>query len=101
VKEPRRRQVATSTKVDHFALKFEKELSLTDCLRSIVYEDNEAWFVDNGSSLHMMRMTSVLFIFSLIDSECYVTCGTNTRHAVKGVGCLIFKLESRGSLEMV
>jgi hypothetical protein len=100
VKAPTKRQVATSVEVDDFAEKFEKEFSLMACLGSIVYEDIEAWFVDSGSSRHMTGMRSVFFIFSEIDSDCYVGCGTNTRHAVKGVGCVRFQLESGGSLEM-
>jgi hypothetical protein len=68
------------------------------CLSSIVYEDIEVWFVDNGSSHHMTRMRSVFLIFSEIDLDCYVGSGTNTRHAVKGVGYVRFQLESRGFL---
>jgi hypothetical protein len=81
-------QVATSTEVDDFAERFEKEFSLMTCLSgngSLVYEDIEVWFVDSGSSSHMMGMRSVFLSFSEIDSDCYVGCGTSTRHAVKGL----------------
>jgi hypothetical protein len=35
-----------------------------------------------------------------IDSDCQVDCGTSTIHAVKGVGCVRFQLESVGSLKV-
>jgi hypothetical protein len=38
----------------------------------------------------MTGMRSVFLSFSEIDSDCYVGCGTSTRHAVKGVGCVRF-----------
>jgi hypothetical protein len=67
-KSPTKRQVEKSVEVDDFTEKFEKEFSLMSCLASIVYEDIEAWFMDNGSSFHMTRMRSILFIFLEIDS---------------------------------
>jgi hypothetical protein len=96
-------EVSTSTEVDDFVEKFEKEFSLMTCLSGsgcLVCEDIEAWFVDNGASRHMMGMRSVFLSFSEIDSDCYVGCGASTRHAVKGVGCVRFHLESGGFLEV-
>jgi hypothetical protein len=54
VKELTRRQVATSAEVDSLAEKFEKELFLMACISSIVYEDIDVWFMDNGSSRYMI-----------------------------------------------
>jgi hypothetical protein len=66
------------------------------CLSSIVYEDIEVWFMDSGSSHHMTGMRSIFLTFSEIDIDCYVGSGTNTRHAVRGVGYVRFQLESGG-----
>ena len=35
-----------------------------------------------------------------IDSYYYVSCGADTRHAMKEVGMVVFHLESGGSLEV-
>jgi hypothetical protein len=56
--------------------------------------------VDSGSSPHMMGMRSMFLSVSETDSDCHVDCGTSTMHAVKGVGCVRFQLESGGSLEV-
>jgi hypothetical protein len=56
--------------------------------------------VDNGSSHHMTRMRSMFLSVSEADSDCHVYCQIGTMHAVKGVGCVRFQLESRGSLEV-
>jgi hypothetical protein len=57
-----------STEMDAFAEKFEDEFSLVATLSSsnrlADFEDSGAWFVDNGSSLHMMGMRSVFLSVS-------------------------------------
>jgi hypothetical protein len=53
---------STSTKIDDFAKKFEKEFSLVACLSgsgSATFGDIGAWFVDSGSSRHMTGMRSM------------------------------------------
>jgi hypothetical protein len=67
---------------------------------SATFGDIGAWFVDSGSSRHMMGMRSMFLSVSEIDSNYHVGCGTSTMHAVKGVGCVRFQLESGGSLEV-
>jgi hypothetical protein len=58
------------------------------------------WVVDNGSSRHMTGMRSTFLSVPEKDSECHANCGTSTMHAVKGVGCVRFQLESGVSLEV-
>jgi hypothetical protein len=101
VKIPIKRHVAASVEVDSLPEKFESEFSLMDCLGNIVYEDIEAWFVDNGSSCHMTRMRLVFFSFTKIDSDYYVGSETNVWHAMKGVRYVRLSLELDGYLEMV
>jgi hypothetical protein len=94
---------STSTKINDFAEKFEKEFSLVSCLSdsgSAVFGDIGAWVVDSGSSRHMMRMRSMFLSVSETDLDNHVGCGTSTMHAVKGVGCVRFQLELGGSLEV-
>jgi hypothetical protein len=93
-----RRHVAVLTEADSLAEKFEREFLLMACLNSIVYEDIEVWFMDNGSSCHMTRMRSIFLTFSEIDIGYYVGSWTNTRQAVRGVGHVRFQLESGGFL---
>jgi hypothetical protein len=93
-----KRQVATSAEVDSLVEKFEKEFLLMDFLSSIVYEDIKVWFVDSGSSHHMTGMKSIFLTFLEIDTDFYVGFGTNTRHAIKGVGYVRFQLDSGGFL---
>lgn len=97
-------QVVVSTEVDDYVERFEKKFSLVSYLLGnggAVYEDTGAWFVNNGSSHHMMGMRSVFLSFLEIDSDFHVDCGTSTMHAMKGVGCVRFQLELGGSLEVV
>ena len=68
---------------------------------SVVYEDIGVWFVDSGSSHHIMGMRSMFVSFAEIDLDWHVGCGTSSMHVVKGVGCVRFHLESGGSLEVV
>jgi hypothetical protein len=95
---------STSTEIDEFAEKFEEEFSLVASLSSnkqiAELEDSGAWFVDSGSSRHMTGMRSVFLSVSETGSDCHVKSGARTRHAVKGVGCVRFQLESGGSLEV-
>ena len=62
--------------------------------------DIGAWIVDSVSFRHMTGMRSMFLSVLQTDSNCHVDCGTSTMHAVKGVRCVRFQLESRGSLEM-
>jgi hypothetical protein len=64
VKELTRRHVLASAEIGNVTEKFEKELFLMACLSSIVHEDIEVWFVDNGLSRHMTRMRSIFLAFS-------------------------------------
>jgi hypothetical protein len=90
--------------MDAFAEKFEDEFSLVATLSSssrlAEFEDSGAWFVDSGSSRHMTGMRSVFLSVSETGSDCHVKNGARTRHAVKGVGCVRFQLESGVSLEV-
>jgi hypothetical protein len=100
-KEP---EVSASAEVIEFTEKFEREFSLITGLSSsgsAEFGDIGVWFVDNGASRHMTGMRFVFLSFSEINSNCYVGCGASTRHAVKGVGCVRFQLESGGFLELV
>lgn len=63
-------------------------------------EDVDAWVVDNGASSHMTRVSLMLLSVLETNSYGYVNSGTCTKHAVKGVGTVVFQLESRGSLEV-
>ena len=64
-------------------------------------EDVYAWVVDSGASIHMMGVRSILLSVIEIDSYYYVNNGMCTRHAVKGVGIVVFQLELGISLEVV
>jgi hypothetical protein len=94
----------TSTEMDAFAEKFDDEFSLVATLSSsnrlAEFEDSGAWFVDSGSSRHMTGMRSVFLSVSETGLDCHVKNGARTRHAVKGVGCVRFQLESGVSLEV-
>jgi hypothetical protein len=94
----------TSTEMDAFAEKFEDEFSLVATLSSsnrlAELEDSGAWFVDSGSSRHMTGMRSVFLSVSETGSDLHVKNGARTMHAVKGVGCVRFQLESGVSLEV-
>jgi hypothetical protein len=48
----------------------------------------------------MMTMSSVFLSVSETGSDSHVGSGADTMHAVKGVGCVKFQLESGGSLEV-
>jgi hypothetical protein len=96
-------EVSTSVEVVEFAEKYEREFSLmTGPLGSggLVFEDIEVWFVDSGSSRHITGMRSMFLSVSETGSDCHVKSGARTMHAVKGVGCVRFQLESGGSLEV-
>jgi hypothetical protein len=67
---------------------------------SAEFGDIGAWIVDSGSSRHMTGIRSMFLSFLETGSYCHVDCGTSTMHAVEGVGCVRFQLESRGSLEV-
>jgi hypothetical protein len=56
--------------------------------------------MDSGSSHHMTGMRSMFLSVSETSSNCHVKSGATTRHAVKGVGCVRFQLDSRVSLEV-
>jgi hypothetical protein len=104
-KKKKEAQVAasTSTEIDDFAEKFEEEFSLVSFLSSnsfAGYEDIGAWIVDSGSSRHMTGMRSMFLSVSETGSDLHVRSGASTMHAVKGVGCVRFQLESGGSLEV-
>jgi hypothetical protein len=90
--------------MDAFAEKFEDEFSLVASLsinnRLAELEDSGAWFVDSGSSHHMTGMRSVFLSVSETGSDLHVQSGVHTMHAVKGVGCVKFQLESGVSLEV-
>jgi hypothetical protein len=60
----------------------------------------DMWVLDNGASSHMMRMRSMFLSVSETGSDLHVRCGASTMHAVNGVGCVRFQLESGGSLEV-
>jgi hypothetical protein len=99
-------EVATtiSIEMDAFVEKFNDEFSLVAILSSnnklAELEDSGAWFMDSGSSRHMTRMRSVFLSVLETGSDCHVKNGAQTRHAVKGVGCVRFQLESGVSLEV-
>jgi hypothetical protein len=98
-------KVATtsSTEMDAFAEKFEDEFSLVASLSSnnvAELEDSGVWFVDSGSSHHMMGVRLVFLSVSKTGLDSHVGSGADTMHAVKGVGCVRFQLESGGSLEV-
>jgi hypothetical protein len=57
--------------------------------------------MDNGSSSHIMGMKSMFLSVSKTGSNLHVRCGASTMHAMKGVGCVTFQLESSGSLDEV
>jgi hypothetical protein len=76
-------EIATSTKVNEFTEKFEKEFSLMACLASIGClgcTGTLAWFLDSGASWHMTGMRSIFLSFSEIGSGSYVGCGVSTRY---------------------
>jgi len=98
-KKGKETQVATSTstEIDDFAKKFKKEFYLVACLLgngNATFGDIRAWFVDTGSSRHMMGIKSMFLNVSETNLDCHVGCGTTTMHVVKGVGCVRFQLES-------
>ena len=64
-------------------------------------EDIDAWVVDNGASSHMTGVRSMLLSVLETDSDYCVKSGMHTKYAVKGVGTVVFQLESEGSLEVV
>jgi hypothetical protein len=66
----------------------------------ILFEDIEVWFVENGSSHHITRMRSMFLSVLETGSYFHVKSGVCTMHAVKGVGCARFQLDSGGSLEV-
>ena len=68
---------------------------------SAEFGDIGAWIVDSGSSRHMTGIRSMFLSFLETGSYCHVDCGTSTMHAVEGVGCVRFQLESGGSLKVV
>jgi len=94
---------ATSTKIDDFAKRFEKEFSLFTYISgsgTVVYEDSGLWLVDNAASSHITGMRSLFCSVSKADLDCSVTCGISTTHAVKGVVCVIFQRELGRFLEV-
>jgi hypothetical protein len=94
---------SASSEIDDFAEKFAEEFSLVSFLsnRSIAgYEDIGVWIVDSGSSRHMTGMRSMFLSVLETGSNLHVKNGASTMHAVKGVGCVRFQLESGGSLEV-
>jgi hypothetical protein len=94
----------TSTEIDVFVEKFDDDFSLVATLSSnnrlVEFEDIGAWFIENGSSHHMMGMRSMFLSVLEMGSDCHVKNGACTRHVVKGVGCVKFQLESGVSLEV-
>jgi hypothetical protein len=105
-KKKKESKVAATTfaEMDAFAEKFDEEFSLVATFSSnnrlAEFEDSGAWFVDSGSSHRMTGMRLVFLSVSETGSDCHVKNGVRTRHAVKGVGCVRFQLESGVSLEV-
>lgn len=106
-KKGKKEEVATSidTEVIEFATKFEKELSLVSCLfgtitRSAWFMDNCAWFVDSGASHDMMGSQDLFIDILKGESRMHLEFGIDTKHTVKGVGIVLFQLESRHSLKV-
>jgi hypothetical protein len=67
-------------------------------LGKVIYEDIEEWFVDSGSSRHMIEMRSVFLTFSKSNTNCFVGSGTNTKQTIRGYGYVRFQLELGGFL---
>lgn len=65
-----------------------------------MYEDNGLWLVDSRESSHMTGLSSMFHSISETGLDFHVSCGASTTHAVKGVGCVKFQLESGGFLEV-
>jgi hypothetical protein len=77
-KEEAQVATTTSTEIDEFAEKFEEEFSLVASLSSnsvAELEDIGAWFVDNGSSFHMIGMRSMFLSVSETGSDLHVRVG--------------------------
>jgi hypothetical protein len=91
-----RRQVVAPSEVNNLAERFEKEYFLMSGINSVTYEDIKVWFMDSGSSHHMIGMRSIFLPFSKIDIDCYVGSRTNTGQAIRGFGYVRFQLESGG-----
>jgi hypothetical protein len=74
-------EVSTSVEIVEFTEKYEREFSLmsgpvgSGCP---MFEDIEAWFVDNGASRHMTGMRYVFLSLSEIDSDCFVDSGADS-----------------------
>jgi hypothetical protein len=96
-KKGKKEEVAASAEVE-FAAKFTKEFSLYACLSGTVARS--ACFVDSCASHHMMGSRDLFTSISEVDSEMHVECSVDTKHAVKGVGTVLFQLESGGSLKV-
>lgn len=62
--------------------------------------DNDARFIDSGASYHMTRMKQVFLSILEVDSNMQVRVGMSAILAVKGVGTMLFQLESGLSLEV-
>jgi hypothetical protein len=95
---------SASTEIDEFAEKFEDGSSLVTSLSSssglAELKDSGVWFLESGSSRHMTGMRLVFLSDSETGSDSRVGSGAGTMHAVKGVECVRFQLESGGSLEV-
>jgi len=96
-------EATTSIEIDAFVEKFDDDFSLVATLysnkRLVEFEDIGAWFIDNRSSRHMMGMKSMVLSFLETGLDYHMKSGAHTGHAVKGVGCVKFQLESGASLE--
>jgi hypothetical protein len=89
---PRSRQTTTSTEVEEFSTKFDKEFSLIACL-SLRTTTPDTWYIDSGASRHMKIVREYLTNLTQCgDAE--VVLGDDHEVKVAGCGTVSFRRES-------
>eukprot|EP00253_Pinus_taeda_P012830 PITA_12830 len=90
--------VGASTKVDGFAIQFEKDFSLIACMASSL--GSNMWYIDSGASFHMTGNKEYFSQLEEKDLQVHIELGDNDKYANKGVGTVNFERESGSSLHL-
>jgi hypothetical protein len=85
--------------MSEFVVKFEKDFSLVSCLSTNTIS-RSAWYVDSGASHHMTSARELFTNLMEQDSGVHVELCNDAKYVVKGVGTILFQLESSSSLEV-
>jgi hypothetical protein len=89
----RKKEQASTTKVDEVADRFQREILLVSSLSGTV-SSRERWLVDSGAYFHMTGARELFDTLTETGSDLCVELGMGAKHSVRGSSIVSFRLES-------